>query len=190
MDRRRCSSSGYDAIVHARPAAERGWTPSTARGCTRSEGSPPDMLQPPAACPFQPRCRSQVDESRRSVPSLVEVERGQGRPASTRCRPKKRQREAATALTHAANGAGPLSRPLPPEVPIKSGLVLDRHVGDIRAVDDISLTIKKGETVVGKGAAGNPPSGAQSSASTSRQRERSTSTVRTSQLGESELLGR
>jgi ABC-type dipeptide/oligopeptide/nickel transport system ATPase component len=34
------------------------------------------MLQPPAACPFQPRCRFEVDESRRSVPSLVEVERG------------------------------------------------------------------------------------------------------------------
>src|SRR5205809_198945 len=31
--------------------------------------------------------------------------------------------------------------------PIKSGLVLDRHVGDIRAVDDISLTINRGETV-------------------------------------------
>ena len=31
--------------------------------------------------------------------------------------------------------------------PIKSGLVLDRHVGDIRAVDDVSLQIKRGETV-------------------------------------------
>jgi peptide/nickel transport system ATP-binding protein len=31
--------------------------------------------------------------------------------------------------------------------PIKSGLVLDRHVGDIKAVDDVSLTIQRGETV-------------------------------------------
>jgi peptide/nickel transport system ATP-binding protein len=31
--------------------------------------------------------------------------------------------------------------------PIKSGLVLDRHVGDVRAVDDVSLTIDRGETV-------------------------------------------
>ena len=31
--------------------------------------------------------------------------------------------------------------------PIKSGIVLDRHVGDIRAVDDISLEIKRGETL-------------------------------------------
>jgi peptide/nickel transport system ATP-binding protein len=31
--------------------------------------------------------------------------------------------------------------------PIKSGIVLDRHVGDIRAVDDVSLQIKRGETL-------------------------------------------
>ena len=31
--------------------------------------------------------------------------------------------------------------------PIKSGIVLDRHIGDIRAVDDVSLQIKRGETV-------------------------------------------
>jgi peptide/nickel transport system ATP-binding protein len=31
--------------------------------------------------------------------------------------------------------------------PIKSGLVLDRHVGDVRAVDDVSLSIERGETL-------------------------------------------
>jgi peptide/nickel transport system ATP-binding protein len=31
--------------------------------------------------------------------------------------------------------------------PIKSGLFLDRHVGDIKAVDGVSLSIKRGETV-------------------------------------------
>jgi peptide/nickel transport system ATP-binding protein len=31
--------------------------------------------------------------------------------------------------------------------PIKSGLVLDRHVGDIRAVDDVTLEIRRGETL-------------------------------------------
>ena len=46
-------------------------------------------------------------------------------------------------MTHAANGAGPLVQleHLKVYFPIKSGIVLDRHVGDIRAVDDISLTI-------------------------------------------------
>jgi oligopeptide/dipeptide ABC transporter ATP-binding protein len=40
------------------------------------EGRPRDMLSPPSACPFQPRCRYEVELSRQEVPPLVEVERG------------------------------------------------------------------------------------------------------------------
>ncbi|HEY6585404.1 MAG TPA: ABC transporter ATP-binding protein [Gaiellaceae bacterium] len=40
------------------------------------EGSPRDMLSPPRACPFQPRCRYDVAESSKSVPQLVELEPG------------------------------------------------------------------------------------------------------------------
>ena len=39
------------------------------------EGSPRDMLSPPHACPFQPRCRYEVDLSRQEVPPLVEISR-------------------------------------------------------------------------------------------------------------------
>ncbi len=31
--------------------------------------------------------------------------------------------------------------------PIRSGIVLDRHIGDIKAVDDVSLAIQRGETL-------------------------------------------
>ena len=31
--------------------------------------------------------------------------------------------------------------------PITSGILISRHVGDVKAVDGISLTIQKGETV-------------------------------------------
>jgi oligopeptide transport system ATP-binding protein len=40
------------------------------------EGSPRDMLSPPHACPFQPRCRYEVELSRQEVPPLVEISRG------------------------------------------------------------------------------------------------------------------
>ena len=40
------------------------------------EGSPPNMLQAPSSCPFQPRCRFEIDLSRREVPQLVEIEPG------------------------------------------------------------------------------------------------------------------
>jgi oligopeptide/dipeptide ABC transporter ATP-binding protein len=39
-------------------------------------GSPRNMLQAPTACPFAPRCRYEVAESRLEVPPLVELEPG------------------------------------------------------------------------------------------------------------------
>ncbi|MBA3366229.1 MAG: ABC transporter ATP-binding protein [Actinobacteria bacterium] len=40
------------------------------------EGRPRDMLSPPSACPFQPRCRYEVEASRNEVPPLAEIEPG------------------------------------------------------------------------------------------------------------------
>jgi oligopeptide/dipeptide ABC transporter ATP-binding protein len=40
------------------------------------EGAPRDMLSEPRECPFAPRCRYEVEESRRAVPPLVEIEPG------------------------------------------------------------------------------------------------------------------
>jgi ABC-type dipeptide/oligopeptide/nickel transport system ATPase component len=34
------------------------------------------MLRPPTACPFQPRCRYEVEASREHVPPLEEIEPG------------------------------------------------------------------------------------------------------------------
>ncbi len=47
------------------------------------------------------------------------------------------------------NGIGPLVEleDLRVWFPIKSGVVLDRHIGDIKAVDGVSLAIKRGETL-------------------------------------------
>jgi len=40
------------------------------------EGNPRDMLESPQACPFAPRCRFEVEESRQAVPPLEEIEPG------------------------------------------------------------------------------------------------------------------
>ncbi len=40
------------------------------------DGQPRDMLTAPAACPFQPRCRYEVEQSRLEVPPLREIEPG------------------------------------------------------------------------------------------------------------------
>jgi oligopeptide/dipeptide ABC transporter ATP-binding protein len=39
-------------------------------------GAPRNMLSPPSACPFAPRCRYEVEESREEVPPLEELEPG------------------------------------------------------------------------------------------------------------------
>jgi peptide/nickel transport system ATP-binding protein len=51
--------------------------------------------------------------------------------------------------TESTNGGGNLVEVehLKVYFPIKSGLVLDRHIGDVRAVDDVTLEIKRGETL-------------------------------------------
>jgi oligopeptide transport system ATP-binding protein len=43
---------------------------------TPIHGAPRDMLRPPSACPFQPRCRFEVEQSREEVPELREIEPG------------------------------------------------------------------------------------------------------------------
>ena len=40
------------------------------------EGAPRDMLRPPAACPFAPRCAYEVEKSRLEVPPLLEIAPG------------------------------------------------------------------------------------------------------------------
>jgi len=43
---------------------------------TPIEGAPQDMLTAPKACPFQPRCRYEVERSRQEVPQLLEIDPG------------------------------------------------------------------------------------------------------------------
>jgi peptide/nickel transport system ATP-binding protein len=58
-------------------------------------------------------------------------------------------RDSVSATEARSNGAGPLVEldEVKQYFPIKSGLVLDRHIGDVRAVDGVSLTIGRGETL-------------------------------------------
>ena len=62
-----------------------------------------------------------------------------------------------------ADGAGALVHveDLKVHFPIRSGIVFDRHVGDIRAVDGITLSIQRGETLglVGESGCGKSTAG-------------------------------
>src|SRR5213596_31856 len=57
-------------------------------------------------------------------------------------------------LSATANGTLVQTENLRVWFPIKSGIVLDQHVGDVRAVDDVTFVIRRGGTLGLVGEAG------------------------------------
>jgi peptide/nickel transport system ATP-binding protein len=116
-------------------------------------GLPPDLMHPPAGCRFAPRCRFSTDAcrgsepalggpdpdhpyacfhpvERDSVPTRAEVTEGRQRGSALR------SSSDLLVLDHVVK-----------EFPVTSGAVLRRQVGTVKAVSDVTLTIRCGETV-------------------------------------------
>jgi peptide/nickel transport system ATP-binding protein len=131
-------------------------------------GLPPDLVNPPQGCRFAPRCRYATDRCREEEPPLggevaghnfacfypvgaAEWSRG---PAPAAMVSERRPDLAATA------GAGSdvlLSvEHLVKDFPVTKGVVLQRRVGSVSAVADVSFTIRQGQTlgVVGESGCG------------------------------------
>jgi peptide/nickel transport system ATP-binding protein len=132
-------------------------------------GLPPDLMRPPAGCRFAPRCRYATDRCKEEEPHLggeVEGHRfacfypvGAAEWSRTPAPPVGMAAERAPALP-AADGAGSevlLSvEGLVKDFPVTKGAVLQRRVGWVSAVADVSFTIRSGQTlgVVGESGCG------------------------------------
>jgi peptide/nickel transport system ATP-binding protein len=119
------------------------------------EGLPPNLLAPPPGCRFAPRCQFKIDACAQE-PALADCGPGH-RSACHRAAEFAAGRLAAAPLrpfagqsANAADAAPPLLavRGLKKFFPVaKAGSIFGRTVAEVRAVNDISFAIRKGETL-------------------------------------------
>jgi len=122
-------------------------------------GMPPDLTQPPPGCRFAPRCRYAQDKCRAEEPEL----KGDSWEHVFRCffpvgkeeREKRlaelkvaEQKAAEAAVEPPAASDGELLRVdhLVKNFPVTAGAVLQRKVGEVSAVADVSFAIVPGQT--------------------------------------------
>ncbi|MGH3393488.1 MAG: dipeptide ABC transporter ATP-binding protein [Streptosporangiaceae bacterium] len=122
-------------------------------------GMPPDLTRPPAGCRFAARCRYVQDRCREAEPELA----GDSLDHAFRCyfpvgsaddkspvaELEVTQRERVVrAASEAAGGGGPLLRVdhLVKKFPVTSGAILQRRIGEVSAVADVSFSVMPGQT--------------------------------------------
>ncbi|MBS0243393.1 MAG: ABC transporter ATP-binding protein [Proteobacteria bacterium] len=116
------------------------------------EGAPPNLLSPPEGCRFRPRCRFALDACQ-VVPPLTEVE--PGHLAACHRTPEIERLDATSPVR--ADAAGSMSsadakavldiRHAQKFFPVGGGGLFGGEPKLVRAVNDISLTVRKGETL-------------------------------------------
>ena len=114
------------------------------------EGLPPNLMAPPAGCRFAPRCRLAEDRCRREAPPLVEKKPGH---ASACWRTEVLRAEpvlppAPSEQKEQVAGAAPIIeiKGLHKYFPVSSGGFFGTK-GQVKALQDINLTVLPGETV-------------------------------------------
>ncbi|MEO9237027.1 MAG: oligopeptide/dipeptide ABC transporter ATP-binding protein, partial [Jatrophihabitantaceae bacterium] len=125
------------------------------------EGTPPSLVALPAGCPFAPRCPIAVEQCRSVEPALdptdreahfaachrsVEIAQRSWTAADVFIRPPAVQNQLETIARSEREVVLTLDD-LHRAFPIRKGSVIRRTVGSVRAVDGVSLDIRRGETL-------------------------------------------
>ena len=128
------------------------------------KGLPPSLADRPQGCHFRPRCphefakcaevppleaRGPAARAPRPLLAVGRAEAPAARGAAGRDRPAGEGRVSEPAQEGGPNGATPLIdvEHLKVFFPIKEGILIDREVARVHAVNDVTLSVAEGETV-------------------------------------------
>ncbi|MGD0555388.1 MAG: ABC transporter ATP-binding protein [Streptosporangiaceae bacterium] len=125
-------------------------------------GQPPDLTAPPPGCKFAPRCRYVQDKCRTTEPTIttdsgsqefrcffpVDVVSGAEAVGAKEPEPRESAEHSAPSPTEPTAASEPLLTidHLVKDFPVTSGAVLQRRIGHVSAVADVSFSIPKGST--------------------------------------------
>jgi oligopeptide/dipeptide ABC transporter ATP-binding protein len=105
------------------------------------DGIPPILMQKPTSCPFAPRCHYVVDRCLQENPPLLSV----GTHHRAACWVDPRPGDCALRVPTTSLPVDHLVK----HFPITKGILVQKQIGAVRAVDDISFDIRRGETLGG-----------------------------------------
>jgi peptide/nickel transport system ATP-binding protein len=123
-------------------------------------GAPPDLINPSPACRFTPRCRYATDRCREDKPRLLgesplhrfacfypvgTTEKAEGALA-TAAVPAAAPHPGAPLAGDGAAGSLLSVEHLVKDFPVTKGAVLQRRIGSVSAVADVSFGVRRGET--------------------------------------------
>jgi peptide/nickel transport system ATP-binding protein len=145
-----------EALFHALPEK----SAETRERLYSIPGAPPDLVRPPKGCRFAPRCRYAADRCRAEDPVLAGETTAHTYACFFPVGAKEKSvagqlvvvepvaEEEAPAAGIAVAGEVVLSaRDLVKDFPVTKGAVLQRKIGTVSAVADVSFDIRKGETL-------------------------------------------